>query len=73
MANTFIAINRGQEGIKFSDYVIGVASTASADFELRVAALDAQGKVPTRKDAIKAVKAFMRAVLNVKILTTPPF
>lgn len=60
MSNHFFAINRGNDGFKFSDFTLGTSTSASADFELRVADVDGQSKVVTRKDIMKALEAFER-------------
>lgn len=60
MANHFFAINRGKDGFKFSDFTLGTSSSAAADFELRVADVDGQSNVVTRKDIHNALEAFER-------------
>jgi hypothetical protein len=72
MSNHFFAINRGLDGFKISDFTFGASSSASSDIELRVADVDAQGKTLTRKDIVKALKAFERAVESGPIFTTFP-
>jgi len=73
MANHFVAINRGQEGAKYSEFVTGTSSTASADFELRVADADANSLVMTRKDIHNALLAFIRFFENAQQVNTAGF
>lgn len=68
MANHFFSINRGAEGFKFSDITKATSSTSADDIELRVA--DAAGL--TRKDVVKALEAFERAILNPRFTDFPP-
>jgi hypothetical protein len=72
MANHFIAINRGVSGGMISDFTFGTSSSASADFELRIGNVDAQGKTPTDKDVILALEAFKMAVISYLYTTFPP-
>jgi hypothetical protein len=72
MSNEYYAINRGNDGFKISDFTIGTSSAASTDIELRVATVDGQGKVMTRLDVQKALRAFERALASGKIFTTFP-
>lgn len=72
MSNHFFAINRGNDGFKFSDFTLGTSSSASADFELRVADVDGQSKVVTRKDIVKALEAFRRVFEQGGLQTTFP-
>jgi alkyl hydroperoxide reductase subunit AhpF len=61
MANHYISINRGKDGLRASDLTYATSSTAADDIELRIA--DAANL--KRKDVILALEAFERA------LTTP--
>jgi hypothetical protein len=72
MANHYVAINRGVSGGKISDFVFGASSSASADFELRIGNVDAQGNTPTDKDVVLALEAFKRAILSGAIYTNFP-
>jgi hypothetical protein len=56
MADHYVAIARGVEGSKASDFTTGTTSTASALFELRI--LD--GVTPKKVEVLKALKAFER-------------
>jgi hypothetical protein len=54
-------INRGTDGFKMSDVVVGAdAPTASVDVEIRWQVLDQQGKNMNDWELIKACKAFIR-------------
>lgn len=72
MSNHFFAINRGKDGFKISDFTLGASSSASSDIELRIADVDGQGKVMTRKDIVVALEAFERALTSGPIFTTFP-
>ncbi len=72
MSNHYVAINRGLDGFKISDFTRGVSTSASSDFELRVADVDAQGKTMTRKDIVVALESFKRSILSGAIFTTFP-
>ena len=56
MADHFLSVARGVEGMKYSDFTVGTSSNASALFELRI--LD--GVAPTKVEVRKALKAFER-------------
>jgi hypothetical protein len=72
MSNHFVAINRGIDGFKISDFTRGTSSSASSDFEFRVGDVDANGKTPTRKDIVVALESFKRSILSGAIFTTFP-
>lgn len=72
MSNHFAAINRGLDGFKITDFVFGTSSSASSDIELRIADVDGQGKVMTRKDVVIALEAFKREILSGRIFQTFP-
>lgn len=56
MADHFVALARGIEGTKASDFTTGTSSAATALFELRI--LD--GVTPKKVEVLKALKAFER-------------
>jgi len=56
MADHFVAVARGVEGEKYSDFTVGTSSASTALFEFRV--LD--GVTPTKVEVRKALKAFER-------------
>ena len=64
MANTYVAINRGAPTLVPANFTVGSSSSASSDFELRIAALDGQGNVPTRKDVFIALEAFQNYLMS---------
>jgi hypothetical protein len=66
MANHFVAINRGQNGFLFNDFVTGAASNAGSDVEIRVA----DGANLTRKDIDIAIEAFERFFENKDFTTS---
>lgn len=72
MSNHFIAINRGKSGTKISDFTFGTSSSAASDIELRIADVDAQGKVMTDKDVRLAIEALKIAIGSVLYTTFPP-
>jgi hypothetical protein len=72
MSNHFIAINRGLDGFKVSDFTTGTSTSASSDVELRIADVDGQGKAMTRKDVLIALEAFERQLESGAILTNFP-
>ena len=72
MSNHFVALNRGVEGFKISDFTFGTSSSASTDIELRIADVDGQGKVMKRKEIIVALKAFERELLSGKMFSNFP-
>lgn len=60
MADHFVAIARGVEGEKYSDFTTGTSSESSALFEFRVA----DGVTPKNIEVIKALEAFERFFSN---------
>jgi hypothetical protein len=68
VSNHYFSINRGVEGTKPSDITQGAASTPTDDIELRLA----DGANLTRKDVVKAIKAFIRRMCEPSFTTFPP-
>ena len=63
MTAVSVAINRGQAGVKLSDFSIAAsAPTGSADIELRFQLLDANSVALTREDIHLALQAFERII-----------
>ena len=60
MASHYVALTRGLEGSKMSDFTTGTSSASTALFEFRV--LD--GVTPTRVEVVKALEAFERYFSN---------
>jgi hypothetical protein len=56
VSDHFIAISRGVEGFKQTDFTTGTSSAATAGIELRI--LDGAGW--NKKEAVNAVRAFER-------------
>lgn len=69
MADHFVAVTRGTEGTKYSDFTTGTASAATALFELRI--LD--GVTPKKVEVLKALKAFERFFENQQQVVTAGF
>lgn len=69
MADHFVAIARGVEGMKYSDFTTGTSSAATALFELRI--LD--GVTPKKAEVLKALKAFERFFENQQQAVTAGF
>lgn len=67
MAQRYIAINRGKDGFKNSDFTLGTSSSSGSDIELRFN--DAVGI--TKKDLQIALEAFERVIPNKDVVTTP--
>jgi hypothetical protein len=60
MADHFVAIARGVEGSKYSDFTTGTASASTTLFEFRVN----DGVTPTKVEVLKALEAFERFFQN---------
>ena len=69
MADHYVAVARGVEGTKASDFTVGTSSAATALFELRV--LD--GVTPSKVEVRKALKAFERFFDNHPQVTAAGF
>jgi hypothetical protein len=71
MSNHYIAINHGVAGRNNSDFTLGTSSSAATDVEVRIADVDANGNVMTRKDVIVALQNIIYAIQN-RLSTFPP-
>jgi hypothetical protein len=61
MADHFVALNDGVEGMKYSDFITGTASTVGVNqVELRVQ----DGTNLTKKDVVNMLQAFRRFFEN---------
>lgn len=69
MASHYVSLNKGEEGLKMSDFTVGTSSTAGDVFELRV--LD--GAAVKHLDVERAILAFKRYFENVKQANTDGF
>lgn len=69
MADHFVAVARGVEGTKYSDFTVGTSSAATALFELRI--LD--GVTPTKVEVFKALEAFERFFHNAQQVSAAGF
>jgi hypothetical protein len=65
MADHFVALNRGVEALKYSDYITGTAATTGVNtMELRIA----DGASLTKKDVHNALLAFERFFENAQLV-----
>ncbi len=69
MADHYVALARGVEGSKYSDFTTGTSSASTALFELRI--LD--GVTPKKVEVLKALEAFERFFENAQQVTTAGF
>jgi hypothetical protein len=69
MADHFVALARGVEGTKYSDFTTGTSSASTALFEVRI--LD--GVTPTKVEVLKAMEAFERFFENMQQVTVAGF
>lgn len=69
MASHYVSLNRGVEGMKYSDFTTGTSSASTDKIELRV--LD--GASLTKVDVVKALDAFERFFANAQQVTTAGF
>jgi hypothetical protein len=72
MAAVSFSIQRGNDGFSVSSFTVGTNAPGANDFEFRIASTDANGKTMTRKDAVIALKAFMRAIESGAIFSNAP-
>lgn len=72
MAGVSFSISRGTSGFKISDITVGTSTPGVGDTELRFNTNDTNSVPQTRKDIIIALKAFIRALEQGKLLTTTP-
>jgi hypothetical protein len=69
MASHYVALARGVEGSKYSDFTTGTTSASTALFEFRV--LD--GVTPTKVEVNKALEAFERFFQNAQQVSVSGF
>ena len=69
MADHFVALNRGQEGEKYVDFVTGTSSAANVGIELRLG----DSANYTKKDVILALEAFKRFFENAQQVSAAGF
>jgi len=69
MSDHFVAIARGVEGSKYSDFTVGTSSAATAQFEFRV--LD--GVTPKKVEVLKALEAIERFFENAQQVSAAGF
>lgn len=69
MADHFVAVARGVQGTKYSDFTVGTSSSATSLFELRI--LD--GVTPTKMEVQIAIEAFERFFENAQQVVAAGF
>lgn len=69
MADHFVAVARGVQGTKYSDFTVGTSSSATSLFELRI--LD--GVTPTKMEVQIAIEAFERFFEDAKLVVAAGF
>jgi hypothetical protein len=69
MADHFVAVARGVEGSKYSDFTTGTSSASTALFEFRV--LD--GVTPKKVEVLKALEAIERFFENAQQVSAAGF
>lgn len=69
MADHYVSLARGVEGLAYSDFTTGTSSSASDLFEFRV--LD--GVTPSRLEVVKALEAFERFFENAQQVAAAGF
>lgn len=67
-----IAISRGNDGFKITDFTIGTSAPGTADIELRFNLTDFNGATLRKLDVLKALNAFETAIISGAIFTTLP-
>ena len=72
MAAVSFSINQGDDGFTINSFTVGALAPNANDFEFRIASTNANSKVMTRKDAVIALKAIMRAIESGAIFTNAP-
>lgn len=72
MAGISLSITRGVDGFKISDFTYDTQVPNANDIEFRWNTLDTNGVTLTRKDLVKALEAFERAVTSGPLFTTAP-
>ena len=69
MADHFVALNRGQNGMNYSDFVTGTSTAANVGIELRLG----DSASYTKKDVLLALDAFERFFENAQQVSTAGF
>jgi hypothetical protein len=69
MASHFVSLNRGQQGLTYSDFVTGAASSGNVGIELRLD--DAAGY--TKKDVLLALDALRGFFENPQLVVPSGF
>lgn len=72
MADHFVSLTRGLEGMKYIDFTTGTSSSATTFIEVRLG--DAAGaNIPTKVEIIKALEAFQRFFENAQQVSAAGF
>lgn len=79
MAAISIALSRGVQGFKISDYTIGTSAPGSGDFEFRYNTTDTNSKAVTKLDLQIALRAIEWQLAEMEqspagtyVITAPP-
>jgi len=72
MADHFVSLTRGLEGMKYSDFTTGAASSGSTFVELRVGDT-VSPNIPTKVEILKALEAFERFFENAQQVSAAGF
>jgi hypothetical protein len=76
MTAVSLAISRGQEGTRISDFTVGTTAPGAGDIQLCFNLLDTNSKALTDLDVIKACRAFILALQSggntVFVTNSPP-
>jgi len=76
MTAVSLALSRGLDGMKISDFTVGTTAPSTGDIQLSFQLLDGQSKALTEKDVILACEAFIRALKwggnNIFVTNSPP-
>jgi hypothetical protein len=63
MADHFVSLTRGLEGMKYSDFTTGAASSGSTFVELRIGDT-VSPNIPTKVEIVKALRALKHFFAN---------
>lgn len=69
MADHYVSLNQGEQGLAYSDFTTGTSSTSGDQIELRVK----DGASLSKKDVLIALEAFERFFENAQQVSTAGF
>lgn len=72
MADHFVSLTRGLEGMKYSDFTTGAASSGTTFVELRIGDT-VSPNIPTKVEIIKALEALERFFENAQQVSAAGF